>query len=410
MQIKALSISEVNQYIKRILTSDPILGHIHIKGEISNYKFHSSGHMYFTLKDKDSKINCVMFKSNCEKLRFLPKEGMSLTCKGYISIYERDGQYQLYVSDMEPAGLGALHLAYQQLKDRLEQEGIFDIKYKKRIPGIPRKVGIITSPTGAAVRDIVSIILRRFPKVELYVFPVSVQGDAAAESIANAIDLCNRFGNIDVAILGRGGGSIEELWAFNEERVARAIFDSLVPIVSAVGHETDFTISDFVSDLRAATPSAAAELVVPNISEVKEYINSIEKRLVYSIRTKLNNFEQRLSFAQNSYFLKYPLNPIYDKQQHIDDLLQKLNRSLNTKIEFNERHLTYLGERLNGLSPLSVFSRGYSIVRDNKDQIIKSVDQVEMDEILSIDLIDGEISCKVIKRIKEEKTFVKPQF
>lgn len=408
MQIKALSISEVNQYIKRILTSDPILGHIHVKGEISNYKFHSSGHMYFTLKDKNSKINCVMFKSNCEKLKFLPEEGMNLICKGHISIYERDGQYQLYVSDMEPAGLGALHLAFSQLKDQLDKEGLFDTKYKKRLPYIPRKIAIITSPTGAAIKDIISIILRRFPKVELYILPVLVQGEAAAESIVNAIGLCNRFGNIDVAIVGRGGGSIEELWAFNEEKVARAIFNSNVPIVSAVGHETDFTISDFVADLRAATPSAAAELVVPNIFEIREYMNSIEKRLVYYMRNKLNNLQQRLSLVENNYFFKNPLNPIYDNRQYIDELLQRLNRALKTKIEFNERHLIYLGERLNGLSPLSVFSRGYSIVKNDKDQIIKSVDQVEMDNVLSIDLIDGEVNCKVIKCIKEEKVFVKP--
>ncbi len=407
MQIKALSISEVNQYIKRILSSDPILGHIRVKGEISNYKFHSSGHMYFTLKDENSRINCVMFKSNCEKLKFIPKEGMNLICKGYISVYERDGQYQLYVSDMEPAGIGALYLAFEQLKDKLNEEGLFDHKYKKRLPSIPRRIGIITSPTGAAIRDIISIVLRRFPKVELYVFPVIVQGEAAAESIVNAIDMCNRFSNIDVAIVGRGGGSIEELWAFNEEKVARAIFNSDIPIVSAVGHETDFTISDFVADLRAATPSAAAELVVPNIIEVREYVHSIEKRMIYSMKTKLNNFQQRLSLIENSYTFKYPLNSIYDKEQYMDDLLQRMNRSINTKKEFSKTHLTHLGERLNSLSPLSVFSRGYSIARGNKDQIIKSIDQVKVGELIKIDLKDGEINCKVTECIKGEKAFVK---
>lgn len=407
MRIKTLSISEVNQYIKRIIVSDPILSHIHVEGEISNYKFHSSGHMYFTLKDKNSKINCVMFKSNCEKLKFVPEAGMSVICKGYISIYERDGQYQLYIEDMEPAGIGALHLAYQQLKDLLDKEGLFDNAYKKRIPTIPKKIAIITSPTGAAIRDIISIILRRFPKVELCVFPVLVQGEAATESLVRAIDLCNEIGTIDVAIVGRGGGSIEELWAFNEEKVARAIFNSNVPIISAVGHETDFTISDFVADLRAATPSAAAELVVPNILEVREYINSIEKRLIYSITTKINSFKQRLSLVENSYYFQNPLNPIYDNKQYIDELLQSLNRSLKIKMEFNERHLKYLGDRLNSLSPLSVFSRGYSIVSDTNESIVKSVDQVKVDEVLNISLIDGEISCKVIECIKGEKTFDK---
>lgn len=407
MQIKALSVSEVSQYIKRILNSDPILGHIRVKGEISNYKFHSSGHMYFTLKDNKSKINCVMFKSNCEKLKFIPKEGMSLSCKGYISIYERNGQYQLYVNEMEPEGVGALYLAYQQLKEKLDKEGLFSNKHKKQIPSIPRKIGIITSPTGAAIRDIISITLRRFPNIELYVFPVLVQGEASADSIVNGINLCNKFGNIDVAIVGRGGGSLEELWSFNEEKVARAIYNSDVPIVSAVGHETDYSISDFVSDLRAATPSAAAELVVPNLFEIKEYINSVQNRMVYSMKTKVNKVDQRLSLVKNSYFFKHPLNPVYDNKQGLDELLQRLNKLINTKIDINKRHLNFSGERLNGLSPLSVFSRGYSIVKDNKNKIIKSVEQVEKDKILNIDLIDGKVNCKVVEYIKEEKAFVK---
>lgn len=407
MQIRALSVSEVNRYIKRILTGDPILAHIHVKGEISNYNFHSSGHMYFTLKDKGGKINCVMFKSDCERLKFMPEEGMSLICKGYISLYERGGQYQLYVRNMEPAGIGALYIAYQQLKERLEKEGIFDIKHKKQLPYIPKKIAIITSPTGAAVRDIISIIFRRFPKVELYVFPVSVQGEYAAPSIVNAINLCNSFSDIDVAIVGRGGGSMEELWAFNEEEVIRAIFHSNIPIVTAIGHETDFTIADFATDLRAATPSAAAELVVPNIIEIKEYMNSVEKRLLYSINVQINTLQQRLSLVENNYFFKYPLNPIYQKQQYIDVLVQRLNKSLEIKKEFAKRHLMHIGERLNALSPLSIFSRGYSIVRDNDEKVIKSIDQVEKNQILNIDLIDGRINCKVIKYIEGEKNLVK---
>lgn len=407
MQIRALSVSEVNQYIKRILASDPILAHIHVKGEISNYNPHSSGHMYFTLKDKNSRISCVMFRSNCERLKFIPENGMNLICKGYISIYERGGQYQLYVGEMEPAGIGALYMAYQQLKERLEKEGIFDAKHKKPIPYIPKKIAVITSPTGAAVRDIISIILRRFPKIELYIFPVAVQGETAVPSIIDAIKMCNDFSDIDVAIVGRGGGSIEELWAFNEEEVARAIFNSHIPIVSAVGHETDFTIADFVADLRAATPSAAAELVVPNIIEIKEYMNSIEKRLLYSIDVKTNTLGQELSLIKNNHFFKYPLNPIYEKQQYIDDLVQRLSRSLKTKKEFKEKHLMHIGERLNALSPLSIFSRGYSIVRDENETVIKSIDQIEKDQILNIDLIDGKIDCKVIEYTKEERTGVR---
>lgn len=407
MQIKTLSVSEVNQYIKRILISDPILAHIYVEGEISNYKLHSSGHMYFTLKDKNSRISCVMFNSNCQNLMFIPKEGMSIICRGQVSIYERDGKYQLYVNHMEVAGIGALYIAYQQLKERLEKEGVFDIKHKQKLPYLPKKIAIITSPTGAAVRDIISIILRRFSNVELYIFPVLVQGDGAAPSIVNAIELCNDFPNIDVAIVGRGGGSMEELWAFNEEEVIRAIFHSNVPIVSAIGHETDFTIADFVADLRAATPSAAAELVVPNMIEIKSYMNSMEKRLLHSMKVKLNELQQKLSLVENSYFLKYPLNRIYDQQQYIDELVQRFNRSLRTKKEFKKRYLMHLGERLNGLSPLSVFSRGYSIVRDENNEIIKSIVQIEKNKVLNIDLIDGEINCKVIKYIKGGKIFAK---
>ncbi len=404
MQIRALSVSEVNQYIKRILVSDPILAHIHVKGEISNYNLHNSGHMYFSLKDRGGRINCVMFRQDCERLEFVPEEGMSLICRGQVSIYERGGQYQLYVNDMEPAGLGELYMAYQQLKERLEKEGIFDAEHKKQLPYIPKKIAVITSPTGAVIRDIISIISRRFPKTELYVFPVTVQGEAAAPSIVNAIDLCNDFPDIDIAIVCRGGGSMEELWAFNEEEVARAIFHSNVPIVSAVGHETDFTIADFAADLRASTPSVAAELVVPDVAEIKIHMNSMKERLLYSMRAELNELRQKLSLAKSSYFLEHPLDHVYDRQQYIDELIQMLNRSIKDKKESGEKHLTYLGKRLNGLSPLSIFSRGYSIVRDQNNEVIKSISQVEKNEILGIDLIDGEINCRVTA-IKGEKTF-----
>lgn len=409
MQIRTLSVSEVNQYIKRILTSDPILAHIHIEGEISNYSFHSSGHMYFTLKDDRGKINCVMFKSYCENLKFLPETGMSVVCRGQISLYERGGQYQLYVNTMEPAGIGELYIAYDQLKQRLEAEGLFHSRHKRPIPYIPKKIALITSPTGAAIRDIISIILRRFPRVDLYVFPVLVQGDKAPPDIVEAIRLCNTLTDIDVAIVGRGGGAIEELWAFNEEEVARAIFNSKIPIISAVGHETDFTIADFVADLRAATPSAAAELVVPNVLEVKEYINNVEKRLLGSISIKINKLQQRLALVENNYFFKNPLNPIYDKGQYIDNLMENLIRTLKTKKEFKEKYLLHIGDQLNALSPLSIFSRGYSIVRGEDDKVIKSVDEVEKDHLLNIELIDGKVNCKVIRPIKEERAFVRSQ-
>lgn len=409
MQIRILSVSEATRYIKRVLTSDPILYSIRVKGEISNFKFHSSGHMYFSLKDDQSKMNCVMFRTNCEGLKFYPEEGMDVVVKGHISVYERDGQYQLYASEMEPAGIGALFLAFQQLKNRLEKEGLFDKEKKKPLPYLPQKIGVITSPAGAAIRDIVSVIRRRFQNVEVYVFPVLVQGENASESIVKAIETANCFNDIDVIILGRGGGSIEELWAFNEEAVARAIYKSTIPIVSAVGHETDYSIADFVADLRAPTPSAAAELVVPDLNNLKRNIQNIKNRLSFAMDTKLSEGRSRLNYIENSYAFKYPMNYVYNQKQNIDGLLEDLVKSIDNIVVGNRKEIKSIGERLNALSPLSVFTRGYSIVKDQDNVIVKSVEQVKEDDLINIDLMDGEIECKVINVLKEEKTFVKNQ-
>ena len=263
MKLKTFTVSEVNEYINKLLRGDIILRNLNVEGEISNFKLHSSGHMYFSIKDDNSRLRCVMFRGQSRLLKFLPEEGMKVIVKGYVALYERDGQYQLYIQEMQPAGIGALYLAYEQLKEKLEREGLFYESTKKPLPFLPERIGVVTSPTGAAIRDIISVINRRNPNVEIIIYPVLVQGTESKEQIVEAIDYFNKNNYVDVIIVGRGGGSIEELWSFNEEVVARSIFSSKIPIVSAVGHETDFTIADFVADMRAATPSAAAELVIP---------------------------------------------------------------------------------------------------------------------------------------------------
>ncbi|ABR48656.1 exodeoxyribonuclease VII, large subunit [Alkaliphilus metalliredigens QYMF] len=409
MQIKALSVSEINHYIKRIMINDPILSNVYIKGEISNYKLHSSGHIYFTLKDEKSRVSSVMFKTNTEQLKFLPEEGMQVLCRGYISLYERGGLYQFYVDHMEAAGVGALYLAYQQLKEKLEKQGYFDGKFKKEIPLIPRKIAVVTSPTGAAVRDIISVIKRRFPHVEIYLFPVLVQGDRAAPSIARAVELLNLFGGIDVAIIGRGGGSIEELWPFNEETVAEAIFSSQVPIISAVGHETDFTIADFVADLRAPTPSVAAERVVPDVKEVVERLNTLKDRLNKTLVKSIDAKRNQLGIIKSNYYFKNPLNMIYDRQQHLDILMKDLTRNINVKNSLYSNNVHRLGERLNSVSPLSVFSRGYALAENKKGERIKTISNVKLKESITVQLIDGQLSCEVTNILKEDKLVGKNQ-
>ena len=271
MKLKALTVTELNKYIKKIINSDPILNNVLVKGEISNFKHHSSGHMYLTLKDESCKINCIIFREQALKLKFQASNGLKIIAKGYVSTFDRDGQYQIYINTMEPDGLGSLYLAYEQLKNKLYEEGLFDLGHKKKIPCFPLKIGVVTSPTGAAIRDIISVIKRRNKLVDVLVYPVLVQGENAASQIAAAIEQLNSPNwKVDTIIVGRGGGSIEELWAFNEEIVARSIYKSEIPVISAVGHETDFTIADLAADLRAPTPSAAAEIAVPSILEIEE--------------------------------------------------------------------------------------------------------------------------------------------
>lgn len=407
MQIKILSVTEVTQYIKRIITNDPILYNLRIKGEISNSKLHSSGHLYFTLKDQQSRINCVMFKSNCEKLKFRIDNGMKVNIKGYISVYERDGQYQLYVNEMEPDGIGALYLAYSQLKEKLEKEGLFHPKHKKAIPYLPERIAIITSPTGAALRDMLTVIKRRFNRVEILILPVLVQGEGAKGSIVKALELANRMKNIDVILMGRGGGSIEELWAFNEESVARAIFASEVPVISAVGHETDYTIADFVADLRAPTPSAAAELAVPSQYDLKERLGGLNRRLHRLIHGKVDNYRSNLSTLLKTYSFKYPYHRIYDERQQLDSLGSQLIKQGKRQVQDNRIILKSLGSRLNALSPLSVLERGYSVTTTNEGHIVRSIKKITPGDEIRVILADGSLSCLVSNKSKEESTLEK---
>ncbi|KAB3527568.1 exodeoxyribonuclease VII large subunit [Alkaliphilus serpentinus] len=402
MQLRILSVSELNQYIKRVLTNDPILFNLKVQGEISNFKHHNSGHMYFTLKDEGNRISCVMFKSNAKKLKFKVKEGMKVTLAGYISIFERDGQYQLYANSMEPMGVGALYLAFQQLKEKLEKEGLFDKTVKKKLPYLPKKIGVITSPTGAAIRDILSIITRRFPNIHIVVYPVLVQGEGAAKDIASAINKANLDTELEVLIVGRGGGSIEELWAFNEEIVARSIYRSRIPVISAVGHETDFTIADFVADLRAPTPSAAAELAVPEYRELILQLEIRKRRLELIIKNRLNTLKDRLKAVETSYPFKYPMDKINTLRQNLDTNYQYLCKAMAEYPKELRKDLLFTGERLNTLSPLSVLSRGFAVAMKTDGRILRSVKDIQEDEDINLRLRDGEVTC-LVKEIKVGK-------
>ena len=304
--MKIISVSQVTGYIKEKLESDLILNNLWIKGEISNFKHHSSGHMYFTLKDRNSALRCIMFKSRNQSLDFAPREGMAVVARGSIAVYERDGQYQLYIEEMLPQGIGALYSAFLQLKDKLEKEGLFAPERKKPLPAFPKKIGIVTSPTGAAVKDIITVMTRRYPQVHIILIPVAVQGHEAPAQIAEGIRLANSIEGLELIIVGRGGGSIEELWAFNTEEVARSIESSSLPVISAVGHQTDFTIADFIADMRAPTPSAAAELAVPDCLQVRKHLNVLTQRLVAEVRNNLAALKDRVDRATQSPFLKNP--------------------------------------------------------------------------------------------------------
>jgi exodeoxyribonuclease VII large subunit len=391
-----LTVSDVNRRIKDLLSRDAVLSGLWVKGEISNFKNHYSGHYYFTLKDEKAVLRCVMFRSNASSLAFIPEDGMKVLIRGYISVFERDGQYQLYAEEMQPDGVGALYVAFEALKKKLQAEGLFDASRKKKLPYLPRAIGVVTSSTGAVIRDIINVLSRRFYNVKIKLYPVQVQGEQAAGQIAAAVRRLNELGNVDVIIVARGGGSLEELWAFNEEIVARSIFESRIPVISAVGHETDFTISDFVADVRAPTPSAAAELVMPERTVVENRLDNLKMRLRNAAVKKTSMERLSLKRLAESVAFKQPYNKIYQERMMLD--VQKrymMNALAALKAEYGKR-LSLLAARLDSLSPLSSLARGYGILKLLKDNtLVKSVHSVAVGDMLEVRLIDGCIDCTV---------------
>lgn len=393
---KVYSVSDINNYIKQLISCDGILSDISIRGEISNFKHHYTGHLYFTIKDQNSVLKCVMFKSNAFLLRFEPQNGEKVIVSGNISVFERDGQYQLYANDIQPDGVGALHLAYEQLKNKLQLEGLFDNEIKKKIPILPKCVGVVTSSTGSVIRDIINVTYRRYSKMKILLYPVAVQGAQAAGQIATAIKKLNELNQVDVIIVARGGGSLEELWAFNEEIVARSIFASNIPIISAVGHETDFTICDFVSDMRAPTPSAAAELAVPDIEVLQYKLQSYNIRMKKSLVNKLESCRTQLQKIQTRNVFRQPYDRINQYRLRLDNDFKHLFKSNEMILKDKKSEFQMLAGKLDALSPLKVLNRGYSVVKDSEGKIISQLSQVNVGDNVEIDLKDGSIACNVV--------------
>lgn len=402
MKEKAYWVSEINRYIKHIFDSDFALGRMYVKGEISNCKYHSSGHIYFTLKDNKSQIACVMFAANRGGLDFQLQEGQSVVVFGNVTVYERDGKYQLYAREIKLDGAGILYEKFLKLKTELEEEGLFSSDYKQPIPGFAKKVGIVTAVTGAAIHDIQNISTRRNPFIQLYLYPAQVQGQGAAETIVRGIKVLDQM-DMDVIIVGRGGGSIEDLWAFNEEIVARAIFDCNTPIISAVGHETDVTIADFVADLRAPTPSAAAELAVCDIREVFSQIKDYEAALTQRMEWKISTYRSRLESLKFQLERGNPKNQILEKRHRVMDMEEKLERLMEKRLQQKKHQLTIYIEQLKGLSPLNKLSQGYAFLTDEKEQPVKSIEKVKKGQSLKISVTDGDILARVEETKKQKR-------
>lgn len=396
MKIKTLTVSEVNNYIKKILDNDFILNNLSVRGEISNLKYHSSGHIYFSLKDDNSKINCIMFKSKSFDLDIVLQEGMAVIVSGRASVYTANGTFQLYCDKIEQEGLGELHIRFEKLKEKLSREGYFDDEFKKTLPKNPYRVGIVTSETGAAIRDIINVIRRRNSKVDIVLYPALVQGEGAYKTVIDGIEYFNKTNSVDVVIIGRGGGSIEELWNFNEELLAYAIFKSKLPIVSAVGHEVDFTISDFVSDFRAATPSQAGEVVVPLESEQYREINDYDDKLKFIIEDKIRNEKQKLSNLERILSLNSPSNKIANAYLEIDNLKDKIEKIIVFKVKSYKEKLFSLNNILNAHNPINILGKGYAIIEDESGKVIKSKDFFEDNREIKISMEDGYVKGNFI--------------
>lgn len=393
MALQPVSVTQLTQYIKLLLDRDEILSQVCVRGELSNYKAHSSGHQYFTLKDEGAVISCVMFRSDAMRMRFRPENGMKVILYGRVSLFPKSGQYQIYVTAMQPDGVGALAVAFEQLKRRLHEEGLFDPAAKKPLPAYPQRIALVTSPTGAAVRDMIRILGSRWPMAEVLVCPVRVQGDGAAEEIAAMLDYVDKHRLADVIITGRGGGSLEDLWAFNEEIVARAIWRCETPVISAVGHEPDVTISDYVADLRAATPSNAAELAVPDCTVLQQTLRQTLLRLEQAERNRISRLSQRLKMLADSRVMKRPDAYLQQQELQLEMLRQRLEHSGADMMNRNMTRFQKTAAKLDALSPLKVLSRGYAMVTC-EDTVVRSVQQVEAGQSLSVSLSDGTVQCR----------------
>ena len=391
---KVFTVNELNNYVKNVLDNDENLKYVYVTGEISNFKAHYSGHMYMTIKDETASVKAVMFAGNASKLRFMPENGMKILALGTVSLFPRDGSYQLYISTMQPDGAGALSIAFEQLKKKLESEGLFSPLHKKRLPLFPRRVGVITSSTGAAIQDIFNVLGRRYPVAEVVVRSAKVQGEGAAQDISAAIREFNEQNGADVLIVGRGGGSVEDLWAFNEEVVARAVFNSKIPVISAVGHETDYTICDFVADLRAPTPSAAAEIAVPDIFELKSDLQSYQAHIFNLTKNVIVNEKARLEAIQKSSALKDPALKIQDNKRELIYISEKLFDITQNTLQGERLKLSSLTGKLDALSPLGVIARGYALV-DKNDSVVSSVKKLKEGDSVAVRLADGSFNATV---------------
>ena len=395
---QALTVTALNEYIKSKLESDPLLTRVVVKGEISNFVNHyKTGHFYLSLKDEGGVIRAVMFRMNASKLRFVPENGMKVICEGRVSSYVKDGSVQLYISDMEPDGIGALYIAFEQLKKKLEAEGLFDPAYKKPLPKYPRRVGIITAATGAAIRDMINVSGRRFPLSELVLYPALVQGDGAPAQLIRGLEVFNTLCPVDVIILGRGGGSLEDLWAFNDEALARAIFASHVPVISAVGHETDFSISDFVADLRAPTPSAAAELAMPEAGEVKRKLHNVIDRMSLVTENRIKTLRRSLDALASCPQMQSQMRLIDDRRMAILNLDREMENRMAYMIERKKSALLQGAARLDALSPLAVMSRGYSALFNEKGETVNKNNQLAKGDRVKIRLSDGTAKAEILE-------------
>ncbi len=403
-EFPAWEIHMLTRHIKDVMEHDPLLQDIWVRGEISNYKLHSSGHAYFSMKDEFAQLRCVMFKSKAGRVDFLPKNGDMILARGSISVYERDGSYQFYVEEMRASGVGDLHQAFEELKRKLDAEGLFNVKFKKSLPYLPKRIGIVTSPTGAAIRDIISVTRRRYENMTLTVIPVRVQGEDAPGEIAEAIQRLNSFEDVDVIIVGRGGGSFEELNAFNQEIVARSIFASSIPVVSAIGHETDFTIADFVADVRAPTPSAAAEIVVPDKRELLRNLSTAKTRMEYLLKRKLRVEKSRFEQVLKRPVLSRPLSIVQQHILDVDRINKSLYKSINNKMTIEKEKFISITTKLNMLSPLHTLGRGFAICEDfMTGEPIQRIDSVRPEQVIKTSLKDGSfISC--VTKIMQEDT------